>query len=173
MKLFAALASLAAAAQYQGTNSDGTEWSASVTDDNFAFQENGESLVAEGSEPSDAGVELHSVCSPALGGCVTKYTEYSSHTYDGSSITAEGEDGYGAFVMTGTVADGKTKLVKKYTIGLQFNMEVDGVPNSTGTFLFGPFTYTANTGDKGTGRVATAFVDSVQTTFDSSSARRQ
>ena len=56
MKLFAALASLAAAAQYQGTNSDGTEWSASVTDDNFAFQENGESLVAEGSEPSDAGL---------------------------------------------------------------------------------------------------------------------
>ena len=37
-------------------------------------------------------MELHSVCSPALGGCVTKYTEYSSHTYDGSTITAEGED---------------------------------------------------------------------------------
>ena len=56
MKIFATLASLAAAAQYQGTNTDGTQWSATVTDDSFSFQENGQSLVATGSEPTSAGL---------------------------------------------------------------------------------------------------------------------
>ena len=56
MKLFAVFASFAAAGQYQGVNEDGNEWTASVTEDTFAFQENGESLVATGSVVSDAGL---------------------------------------------------------------------------------------------------------------------
>ena len=56
MKLFAVFASFATAGQYQGVNEDGNEWTASVTEDTFAFQENGESLVATGSVVSDAGL---------------------------------------------------------------------------------------------------------------------
>ena len=75
----------------------------------------------------------------------------------------------GGFRQHGEVVNGQTVLTRSYYagahIGLVAEVTVHFVPDGSGLF-FGEFDFTTNAGTAGNGRMAAAFVDNAQMSFD-------
>lgn len=99
MKIFALVGSALAATvpsakQFQGTNKQGSKWSATVGPAGIQYQENGFSISASPSEVTADTIGISTYCPDNQPGCLTQLTEYFNYVWDSDNevLSATGKD---------------------------------------------------------------------------------
>ena len=181
MKVFATLAAATSAQllQLQGTRDDGVQWSATRSNQMMQYQEAGQSIEAFQGEVLDHGKGMHTLCytnGPANGQCKTEEIIYTAYNWDGTTLTARGQDALGTFTFDGGVQGDVTVITKAWIAGpgtgLVGTINLHALPDNSGLF-FGDFDFVTNMGTTGEGRFASAFTGSVKTSFDDDSIADQ
>ena len=123
----------------------------------MTYQEGGQSFIASKSKFVKQGKGIQTICVNG-NGCEIKEVNYDTYSFDGETLRMSGQDEFGTFNLVGTVNDEEDVTVAKKTYidsTLVLDMTIDGVPTDSNMFFAG-FTFAANTGKEGNGRMVYA-----------------